>query len=520
MYKYPSPLAEGDIYTEGNNLMLLKPQTEDFKIIGFYIGQLIIGIGLVMFVPIITGLIFKEINPVLNFIISAAICFTAGYVLMLICFTKKELNWMQGMIVVSLSWGIAAFFGALPFYISGHWLSFIDAYFDAMSGFATTGMALVQDLDHLSLTCNMWRHFIMYVGGQGIVVVGLIFLLKGVSSSFKMYVGEAREEQVLPNVIATARFIWLVSIVYLVLGSLALTLVLLFSGLPLSKAILEGIWIFMAAFDTGGFTPYSQSIMYYHSFLFEIVTMFIMIIGAMNFRLHYCLWSGNKREIWRNIETITFLISMAILFTIIIYDLKRYNIYPEMIALFRKGCYQLVSAHTGTGYMTIYPVEFAGKWGELALFAIIVAMSIGGGICSTTGAIKTYRIGILFKALIFDVKKLILPESAVVIQKIHHIKDTILEPKHIHAAAMIFISFICLYLFGAVVGMICGYPFLAALFESVSAAANVGLSCGITTPAMPVLLKFTYIVQMWAGRLEFMAIFALIGFIISLLRGE
>jgi len=126
------------------------------------------------------------------------------------------------MIVVSLSWLVAMVLGAIPLYLSGHWKSFLDACFDAMSGFATTGLGLVQDLDHLSYAHNLWRHLTMFLGGQGIVVIALSFFVRGFSGAFKMYVGEARDEKIMPNVINTSRFIWLVSIVYLILGTLAL----------------------------------------------------------------------------------------------------------------------------------------------------------------------------------------------------------------------------------------------------------------------------------------------------------
>jgi trk system potassium uptake protein TrkH len=96
-----------------------------------------------------------------------------------IVITEKDMNWMQGMIVVSLAWLVATIIGALPLFLSGHWHSYLDACFDAMSGFATTGLAVVQDIDHLSYTHNFWRHFIMFIGGQGIVIVALSLFIKG-----------------------------------------------------------------------------------------------------------------------------------------------------------------------------------------------------------------------------------------------------------------------------------------------------------------------------------------------------
>ena len=152
--------------------MILKPRREDVQIIGYYLGKIIFGLSLTMLVPILAGLAFGEINPVLDFVIAMEVALLFGLVLTKACYTEKDLNWMQGMIVVSLSWLAAMLLGAIPLYLSGHWQSFLDACFDAMSGFATTGLTLVKDLDHMSYTHNFWRHLTLFIGGQGIVVGG------------------------------------------------------------------------------------------------------------------------------------------------------------------------------------------------------------------------------------------------------------------------------------------------------------------------------------------------------------
>jgi len=427
---------------------------------------------------------------------------------------------MQGMIVVSLSWIVAMFLGAVPLYLSGHWKSFLDACFDAMSGFATTGLVLVQDLDHMSYTHNLWRHLIMFLGGRGIVEIALSFFVRGFSGAFKMYVGEARDERILPNVVHTSRFIWLVSFVYLVLGTIALGITGIFNGMKPLNSFFHGACIFMAAFDTGGFSPQSQSILYYHSMPYEIITVIIMVLGALNFKLHYHLWMGNRKEIFRNIETSTLFVTIIITFSIVAVGLAQMGSYPSAVTLFRKGFYQLISGHTGTGFQTIYPQQFLSDWNNLALVGVTMAMALGGAVCSTTGAIKMLRIGIIFKAFKEDLKRIIVPERALVIEKFHHIKEVFLEDKLVRSALIITLAYIILYGLGALVGMFYGYPFLNALFESTSAAANVGLSCGITSISMPAALKITYIIQMWAGRLEFMSVFTILGFLIAAVKGK
>jgi len=500
--------------------MILKPRLEDVKIIGYYLGKIILGLALTMVFPILIAIPSWEINPALDFFIGIEISVLFGLLLMKICRTDKDLNWMQGMIVVSLSWIVAMILGAIPLYLSGHWKSFLDACFEAMSGFATTGLVLVQDLDHLSYAHNFWRHLTMFLGGQGIVVIALSFFVRGFSGAFKMYVGEARDEKIMPNVINTSRFIWLVSIVYLILGTLALGATGIFNGMKPFDSFFHGVCVFMAAFDTGGFSIQSQNILYYHSFVYEVITIIIMVLGALNFKLHYHLWMGNRKEIVKNIETRTLFITVIATFSLVVLGLAQKGVYPAALTLFRKGFYQLISGHTGTGFQTIYAQQFVAEWNPLALTGVIIAMALGGAVCSTTGAIKMLRIGIILKAFKEDLKRIIMPERSIIVEKFHHIREVFLEDKMVRSALMITLAYIILYGLGALVGMFYGYPFLEALFESTSAAANVGLSCGITGTGMPGVLKITYILQMWAGRLEFMSVFTILGFIFARIKGK
>ena len=500
--------------------MILKPQLQDLKNIGYYSGKIIIGISLTMLVPMVIGLLFAEINPALDFLIAAEIALLISLILTKLCFTEKDLNWMQGMVVVSLSWLAAMLLAAIPLYLSGHWGSYLDACFDTMSGFTTTGLTLVQDLDHISYAHNLWRHFTPFLGGQGIIIIAISLFMKGRSGAFKMYVGEARDERLLPNVIHTSRFIWLMSITYLILSTLVLGIIGIAIGMKPVNAFFHGACIFMAAFDTAGFAPQSQNILYYHSLVIEVITIVIMLLGAMNFNLHYRIWTGDRREMWKNIETRTLCITVLLTFLIVIIGLNQVGSYPRALIMFRKGFYQLISGHTTTGFMTIYARQFIDEWGNLALLGLICAMALGGGACSTAGGIKMLRIGVIAEALKQDVKRIILPERAVVEQRMHHLKEIYLEDKQVRASLLITISYLVLYGIGTLMGMFYGYSFLDSLFESTSAAANVGLSCGITVPSMPAGLKLTYIVQMWAGRLEFMSVFTLIGFFIAAIKGK
>jgi trk system potassium uptake protein TrkH len=500
--------------------MILRPPLEDFRIVGFYLGKILLGIAITMGLPFVLGLCLGEIDPALDFVLGIEIACAAGLALLHICRTEADLAWRHGMIIVSLAWIIAMLICAVPLYLSGHWKSFLDSCFEAMSGLTTSGLTLAQDLDHISYSHNLWRHLMMFLGGQGIVIVALSFFVKGGSGAFKMYVGEARDERILPNVIHSSRFIWTVSIVYLFLGTFALAVTGMLNGVGLFNSFFHGACIFMTAFDTGGFSPQSQSLLYYHSFPYEIVTMAIMLLGAINFKLHFSVWNGNRSELVKNIETRTLFATVILTLAVTLAGLCNENIYSSGLILFRKGFFQLISAHTGTGYQTVYPAQFMSDWNDLSLAGLIIAMVLGGAACSTTGAIKMIRIGIIFRALREDIKKILFPERAVIAQKFHHIKEVFLEDRMVRSALMITLAYLVLCAAGALAGMLYGFPLLPALFESTSAAANAGLSCGITSAGMPTALKIMYIFQMWVGRLEFVSVLTLAGFLYAVLKGR
>ncbi|MRR12117.1 TrkH family potassium uptake protein, partial [bacterium] len=148
------------------------------------------------------------------------------------------------------------------------------------------------------------------------------------------------------------------------------------------------------------------------------------------------------------------------------------------------------------------------------------AMAIGASACSTGGGIKGIRMGVMSKAVLQDVKKMISPESAVVRAKYHHMRDVLLDDGMVRTAVTITVLYITLYGLTALLGVLYGYDFSQSAFEAVSAASNTGLSCGVTAPTMPAVMKGAYILAMWLGRLEFMSVFALIGYMYSMVKGR
>ncbi len=477
----------------------------------YYIGIIIVGLGLIQYIPLLTSLLYGEWVILFDFVISSSVTLLIGGSLMLACgkYRRQKLGWGEGMVVTAGSWFVGMLLCAFPYYLSGNYLSYLDCCFDVMSGLTTTGLTFIQDMDHLSNGINMWRFILTFVGGQGMVVLALTALVKGTNGAYKMYVGEGKDERLMPNVVSTARYIWYISLVYLVVGTFFMWMAALAAGVSADRAFLHGLWIFMSAWSTGGFAPMSQSILYYHNAFFEIVTVVFFVIGSFNFALHYAVFSGRKKELLRNVEILSFSITVTILTLLATLGLMKLHIYPNAIAMFRKGFYQLISGHTTTGFMTIYAKQFYTEWGDIALFAIIIAMLIGACACSTAGGFKGLRMGIIFNAFRKDIKRMVMPESMVTIQKYHHIKDVILEDNIARSALLIVVAYILTFTLGTLMAMLYGYPFTLAAFEAASVTGNVGLSAGLTSVTMPAVLKITYIIIMWLARLEFMSILAL-----------
>ncbi|MEW6547456.1 MAG: TrkH family potassium uptake protein [Bacillota bacterium] len=486
---------------------------QDLATVGLQTGRVLWGVAALMVIPMLVAVASREWAVVADFLSGAGVALVGGSALVIFCRrTPRRVTWTQGMVTVAVSWLVAMVICAIPSWLSGHYGSFGDACFDVMSGFTTTGLVLIQDLDHVSDGLNTWRHLLSYLGGQGMIVLALTFLARGLPGGYKLYVGEGKDERLLPSVVHTARAIWGISLVYLALGTLVLSMIAWREGMAPYRAFLHGMWVFMAAWSTGGFAPYSQSILFYHSAPFEVATMVFFVLGSLNFGLHHAVWTGNRREVLRNLETQAFAATSTALSLMVLGVLAARGVYTSAVDLFRKAVYQVLSAHTTTGFMTVYPAQIPGQWGDLALLGLTLAMVLGGSASSTAGGFKGIRVGLAVKTLSHEVRRLLVPESALVVTRFHFFRDFTLEGHHVRGALFIMGLYSLTFAVAATATVAAGYPLDRSLFEAASATGNVGLTVGITSPTMPWFLKALYVVVMWAGRLEFMAVLVLLGY--------
>jgi trk system potassium uptake protein TrkH len=498
--------------------MLRRPGSGDARIIGYFLGRICYVVAAAGMLPVIWAAVAREWAPFASFVLMVGVFVVFGAVGTAAKPTEARLDWSHGMVVVALTWLLVPLVGSIPFSLSGHFADPLDAMFDAMSGLTTTGLSLLQDLDHLAASLNFWRHLLHFLGGQGIVIAALSLFAGG--GGLTLYYGEARDERIFPSVTSTARFIWAVSLAHLVFGVAMLAVVgIVAVGLDPMRSLFHGLLVFFAGFDTGGFAPQSTSLGYYHSAYYEAAAAVLMIAGAMSFGLHFALWRRRRARALQNLETRTILGTFTATLVLGIVGLATAGVYVGVFGLTRQGLFHVLSAHTGTGFATVPSSELA-VWNGLAFGGVAIAMALGGMASSTAGGVKSLRIGLTLKVLRDQVRHVLLPERAVVSRRYHQGGTRTLTPELAQAVMAVSLLYVALYLFGAGVGIAYGASLESALFESVSAGANVGLSVGLTDPSMPVLLQITYMAQMWLGRLEFVAVFALFGFVVSLVRGK
>jgi len=311
-----------------------------------------------------------------------------------------------------------------------------------------------------------------------------------------------------------------VAILHFVVVGVALTVVGWFVlGFEPGRAAFHAVTMFFAGFSTGGFAPQSTSIGYYHSAIFEIAAAVSMVAGVMSFGLHHTLWRGPRREGLVNLETRTILSTFGFTLLLTLAGLAATGAFAAVAGLTRQGFFQVFSAHTTTGWSTIPSSELA-QWGGLAFGGIAIAMALGGMGSSTAGGVKALRVGLTVKSVLSQIRRVLLPERAVVGTAYYQAGVQHLTNEVTQSVMTVSLLYVALYLLGAGVGLAYGIPLQRALFESVSASATIGLSVGVTDPSMPALLEMVYMLQMWAGRLEFVAVFSLLGFVYAWIRGR
>lgn len=498
--------------------MLQRFSLLDLRIIGHYLGTLIVFSAIIMVIPFVTALVFQEWEPAARYFYSIGIALAIGEALRFLKVSPARLTRQQAIAVTGFAWIVLAFVCTIPLYLSGHYLSYMDALFDGVSALTTTGASVIIDLNHLSYADNMFRFMMHLLGGLGLIVVALSIGVFGKRTGNALYTSEGRSEHVVPNVVQTTQFIARITAIVIAIATVLLGLLCLIAGMEPARAILQAFWLAITSFVTGGFSPMSQSASYYHSSILEFLLMILMILGSISFVIHAEVWKGRIGMFFRDLETRTMVLWVALMVAVFTAACAGSALFSALPALLRRGLFMTISAFTTTGLQVITTNQLTTVLTSGAFLTLALVMAIGGGAGSTAGGIKLYRIGIICKSIVQTIKEALAPDSARVVVDYNHVGRRILTPEVVKSAMTVTLFYVATYVIGALVGIAHGYEATTAIFESVAMTSNGGIVTGIVTPGMPWSLETFYIFQMWAGRLEFVALVALIVQVVASIR--
>lgn len=455
----------------------------------------------VSMVPSLLLTFFYREDEWLSFLVSIVITFFVGGLMAVRGSGSGSVSYREGFAVAAFGWILMAAFGSLPYILSGVLPNPVDAYFETMSGFTTTGASVITDVEVLSRGILFWRSLTHWLGGMGIIVltVALIPSLKIAGlQMFKAEVPGPTKSKVLPRIAQTSRELYKI---YLII-TVAQIILLKLAGMNWFDSFIHTF----GTVATGGFSSMNASIAAYNSLLIEGIIIFFMIICGMNFALHYYSFTGNFRPTWRDPEARLYIAIIVFSTALIAIDLTNNSGYSAGKAV-RDSLFQVASIITTTGYANS---DF-DQWPWMSKAVLLVLMLVGGCAGSTGGAIKVSRILIMFKGISRQIVKLLHPQAVVPLR----VGKDIVSQEVLDSVQTFF--FIYMLIMGASVILITflGVDLISAISAVAATLGNVGPGLGLVGPmtnyfALPIAAKVVLSICMLVGRLEIYTVIVLL----------
>lgn len=462
---------------------------ERYQLLLGYVGGISVVIGALMLVPIVVIPFFpSEADHVWSFLLPGMPLLIVGVIAWRFFKPRDtpKVTLQEGAVILVFTWIIAILTGTIPFMMSSQ-LSFSQAVFESTSGWTTTGLSVV-DVTDAPRIILFFRSLIQLAGGAGFAIIAL----SAIAGSFSAGLAgaEGRTDQLAPHVRHSANIVLTIYSGYVVLGIMALRL----AGMDWFDAINHAF----AALSTGGFSTRVESIGYWDSPAIEAVVLVLMLLGTTNFVVAYTFLRGKIRAGLRSGELHLMGVLLALGVALLLLFVTT-SLYPSAEKSLRVALFETTSAISTTGFST---VDYR-TWPPFGWLILIIFMLIGGGTGSTAGGIKQLRVYIIYKAIVWEVRKAFLPRHALneptIWQGENH---RLLTDQQVRQTTV----FVGMYLFLLVVGsgtmMIYGYSMQESFFEFASTLGTVGLSVGVTSAEMPVLLLWIQSLGMVLGRLE------------------
>jgi len=466
------------------------------------VSILVLILGLTMVFPLLWGLYYGD-NGVTPIIYSMALTILVGggSILLLRGPQTEFISQREGMAIVAVGWTAVGFFGCLPFHLSGEFGPFVNAYFESISGFTTTGSSILTDVQAISESLLFWRSFIQWLGGMGIIVLSLAILpILGVGGMqlYKAEVPSPVPDKLQPRIRETARILWKVYVLFTV----AQVVLLVLGGMGIFDALNHAL----TTMPTGGFSTKNASMAHFDSVYLDFVVAFFMLLAGINFSLHYQLLKGDTLAFWRNAECRFFLAATVVLTLVVTLNIYG-TVYDKIGDAFRYGAFQLVSILTTTGYAT---ADYE-QWPAMSQLILLLCMFLGGSAGSTAGGMKCLRIMVCFKYCYKELFTLIHPHA------VSRIKiDGRSVPDDVVRSVLGFLAlYLGLFAFSSVLLAGLGVDFITAFAAVATTIGNVGPGFGMVGPvenfaAIPVLGKWLLIWCMLLGRLEIYTVIILL----------
>lgn len=414
----------------------------------------------------------------------------------------EKLRDREGFAIVALSWVFVALVGALPYHLSGVCPNFIDAFFESMSGFTTTGATILTDIDSLPRGILFWRNLTQWLGGMGIILLSMaIFPALGIGSAhlFKAEVpGGVTVERMQPRLAETAKILWKTYVVLTVFEVILLKL----GGMEFFDALCHSF----STVATGGFSTHNASIGYFNSGYVESISILFMFLGGISFALHYQLANGNFATVFKNPELRFYSTMIVIGILLATWGLASSRPDLTLDESFRKAAFNIVSINTTSGFVT----DDFNAWPNFLRIFMLVIMMVGGCSGSTSGSLKAIRFIILFKIIRRELKKLVHPRA------IFHVKvaGKSVKPDDLTNVVALTCFFMGFATLGCILLSMMGVDLATSISASIACLFNIGPGLGQVGPTgtyadIPFMGKGILITFMLMGRLEIFGIMLL-----------
>lgn len=463
----------------------------NFSIVKRIIGYVLVFVAVLMALPCIVAVIYQE-REGWSFVITAALCLLLGFLFM----WKKPENRVfyvkEGFVAVALSWIIMSVMGSLPFLITGTITNPIDAVFETVSGFTTTGSSVLSDVEAVSKSVLFWRSFTHWIGGMGVLVFLLSLLhMTGGGSHINLMKAESPGPSVsklVPTVRSTAKILY---IIYLAMTVLEIVF-LLIGKMPLFDALT----ITFGTAGTGGFGIKNDSLAGYSPYLQVVVTIFMILFGV-NFSAYFLLLRRKVKQAFSMEEVRWYL--LIILASIALITLSVRDMYGSVGEAARHAAFQVGSIITTTGYAS---TDF-NLWPEVPRTILVLLMFVGACAGSTGGGIKVSRLVILVKTIKKELHTLLHPRSLKKLKMDRHA----LEHETVRATNVFLIAYVLIFSFSVLLVAFDGNDLITNFTAVASALNNIGPGLELVGPMGNFGLfsngaKLVLIFDMLAGRLE------------------